>query len=88
VLGRLGATSQSPGEHGSVSLVEGEIPAGRLGELRQQLPGLTGGEGLLASEFARYRPMRGEFPVRRRTDHNPLRRQEYLLHLQRGVPAF
>jgi ribosomal protection tetracycline resistance protein len=88
VLGRLGATSQSPGVHGSVSLVEGEIPAGRLGELRQQLPGLTGGEGLLDSEFARYREMRGEFPVRRRTDHNPLRRQEYLLHVQRGVPAF
>jgi ribosomal protection tetracycline resistance protein len=87
VLGRLGAVSQSPSVHGSASLVEGEIPAGRLGELRQQLPGLTGGEGLLDSEFARYRQLRGKAPVRRRTDHNPLRREEYLLHVQRGVPV-
>jgi ribosomal protection tetracycline resistance protein len=72
---------------GSASLVEGEIPAGRLGELRQQLPGLTGGEGLLDSAFARYRQLRGEVPVRHRTDHNPLRREEYLLHVQRGVPV-
>jgi ribosomal protection tetracycline resistance protein len=86
VLGRLGAVSQSPSVHGSASLVEGEIPAGRLGDLRQQLPGLTGGEGLLASEFARYHRLQGEVPVRRRTDHNPLRREEYLLHVQRGVP--
>ena len=87
VLGRLGAVSQSPSVQRSASLVEGEIPAGRLGELRHQLPGLTGGEGLLESEFARYRQLRGVVPVRRRTDHNPLRREEYLLHVQRGVPA-
>jgi ribosomal protection tetracycline resistance protein len=88
LLGRLGAVSQSPFVHGSASLVEGEIPAGRLGELRQQLPGLTGGEGMLDSQFARYRQLRGAVPVRRRTDHNPLRREEYLLHVHRGVPAF
>jgi ribosomal protection tetracycline resistance protein len=88
LLGRLGAVSQPPAGHGSASLVEGEILAGRLGELRQQLPGLTGGEGLLDSQFACYRQMqRGEVPVRQRTDHNPLRREEYLLHVQRGVPA-
>ncbi len=88
MLGRLGAVSQSPFVRGSASLVEGEIPAGRLGELRQQLPGLTGGEGLLDSEFARYRQLPGTVPVRRRTDHNPLSREEYLLHVHRGVPAF
>lgn len=88
MLGRLGAVSHSPGVYGSASLVEGEIPAGRLGELRQQLPGLTGGEELLDSEFARYRELRGAVPVRRRTDYNPLRREEYLLHVHRGVPAF
>ncbi len=86
-LARLGAVSKPPGVHGSASLVEGEIPAGRIQELRQQLPGLTGGEGLLDSEFARYRHLRGEVPVRPRTDHNPLRREEYLLRMNRGVPA-
>jgi ribosomal protection tetracycline resistance protein len=87
VLARLGAAWQAPGVRESASIVEGEIPAGRIRELEQHLPGLTGGEGMLESEFARYRQVRGDIPVRPRTDHNPLRREEYLLHVQRGVPA-
>jgi ribosomal protection tetracycline resistance protein len=87
VLGRLGGVGRPPGVHDSAAIVEGEIPAGRLGELRQQLPELTSGEGLLEAQFAGYRQTRGEVPVRLRTDHNPLRREEYLLHVQRGVPA-
>ncbi len=85
VLARLGAVSQPRGVHGSASLLNGEIPAGRIQELRQQLPALTAGEGLLESEFARYRQIRGEIPIRPRTDHNPLHRQQYLLRVQRGA---
>jgi ribosomal protection tetracycline resistance protein len=84
-LARLGAVSQPAGALGSASVVGGEIPAGRVQELRQQLPGLTAGEGLLESEFARYRQIRGEIPIRPRTDHNPLHRQQYLLRVQRGA---
>jgi ribosomal protection tetracycline resistance protein len=87
MLARLGAAWQAPSVQGSANILEGEIPAGQVQELRQQLPGLTGGEGVLESQFARYRQMRGDIPVRPRTDHNPLRREEYLLHVQRGVPA-
>jgi ribosomal protection tetracycline resistance protein len=29
--------------------------------------------------------VRGDVPDRPRTDHNPLNRKEYLLHVQRGV---
>ena len=87
MLGRVGADWQAPGVQGSASIVEGEIPAGRIRDLRQHLPGLTGGEWVLESEFARYRQVRGDIPVRPRTDHNPLRREGYLLHVQRGVPA-
>ena len=36
-------------------VVEGEIPAAQVHELRRQLPGLTRGEGVLESEFSRYR---------------------------------
>jgi len=43
---------------------------------------------VLESEFARYQEVSGEFPVRRRTDHNPLCRDEYLLHIQRGALTF
>jgi ribosomal protection tetracycline resistance protein len=84
-VARLEGTPQGPGEPGSVSVVEGEIPAGRVHDLRLQLPSLTRGEGVLESQFARYRPVRGEAPSRRRTDVNPLNRREYLLAVQRGV---
>jgi ribosomal protection tetracycline resistance protein len=87
MLARLGAAWRAPGVQGSASIVEGEIPAGRIRELRQHLPGLAGGEGVLESELARYRPVRGSIPVRPRTDLNPLRREDYLLRVQRGVPA-
>jgi ribosomal protection tetracycline resistance protein len=54
-------------------------------ELRQQLPGLTRGEGVLDCAFYRYRPVRGPNPTRPRWDNNPLDRKEYLLRVKRGV---
>ena len=51
----------------------------------QQLPALTRGEGVLECAFDRYQPVRGAVPDRPRTDHNPLNRKEYLLHVVRGV---
>ena len=86
-LARTGATGQEPasGQDGSW-VVTGEIPAGRVHDLQQQVPGLTGGEGMLESAFARYQDVRGRpFPVRPRTDRNPLHREEYLLHVRRQV---
>ena len=65
--------------------IEGEIPAARVQTLRQQLPALTRGEGVMESAFERYRPARGTPPTRPRTDHNPLDRKEYLLHVLRRV---
>ena len=48
-------------------------------------PALTRGEGVLESAFDRYQPVRGAPPARPRTDHNPLDRKEYLLHVVRRV---
>jgi ribosomal protection tetracycline resistance protein len=87
VLGRLRATQQTPDVAGEAAVVAGEIPAGQVHDLQQQLPALTRGEGVLESEFARYQRVRGEPPARRRTDHDPLDRRAYLLHVQRGVAA-
>ncbi|MGP4097025.1 hypothetical protein [Nonomuraea sp. KM90] len=81
VLARLGAIPRTQ----LSSLVEGEIPAARVHELEQQLPSLTRGEGVLECDFDRYRPVRGPVPRRPRTDHNPLNRKEYLLHVVRRV---
>jgi ribosomal protection tetracycline resistance protein len=56
--------------------------------LQQQLPSLTRGEGTLESAFDHYQLVRGEIPARPRSDHNPLNRKEYLLHVARGVAGF
>ena len=65
-LGRLGAAAGVPAPRGELSLLETTLPASRVQELRRQLPGLTGGEGVLESEFAGYQPVTGDPPVRRR----------------------
>ena len=85
VLAGLGAVPRATIPQGSSYLVEGEIPAARVHQLTQQLPGLTGGEGVLEAAFDHYRPVRGPVPSRPRTDHNPLNRKEYLLHVLRRV---
>ena len=85
VLARLDAVPGTPVPRGSSYLLEGEIPAARVHELQQQLSALTRGEGALETAFDRYRPVRGPFPIRPRTDHNPLDRKAYLRQvLRRG----
>jgi ribosomal protection tetracycline resistance protein len=54
LIGRLGGLPEAPVSHRAACTIEGEIPAARVHELRRQLPGLTRGEGVLESEFARY----------------------------------
>lgn len=84
-LARLGAVAQTTTLRGPSCLVEGEIPVAHVHALRQQLPALTRGEGVLESAFARYQPIRGEPPTRPRTDQNPLDRKAYLLRVTRRV---
>ena len=84
-LTRLRAVPQSPSIHGQSYVLEGAIPAARVHELQQQLPPLTRGEGVLESAFDHYQPAPGPTPRRARSDHNPLDRREYLLHVVRRV---
>jgi ribosomal protection tetracycline resistance protein len=84
-LARLDGVAHTQTTTGPVCLVEGDIPAARVHELRRRLPGLTRGEAVLESAFDHHRPVRGSVPTRPRTDHNPLNRKEYLLHVQRRV---
>lgn len=85
VLARLGAVLRSSTMRGSAYSLEGHVPAARVNELRQRLPAATSGEGVLEITFHRYRPVFGNIPVRPRSDHNPLNRKEYLLHVVRRV---
>ncbi len=84
-LAQLRAVPQQPAVQGSAYVIEGEIPAARVHELRQVLPTVTSGEGVLESAFDHYQLVAGRSPTRPRTDHNPLNRKEYLLAVNRRV---
>jgi ribosomal protection tetracycline resistance protein len=85
LLAQARAVSQPSATRDSLCLIDGEIPANRVHELRRALPRVTRGEGVLESDFDHYRPVCGAPPTRARSDHNPLDRKEYLLHVLRRV---
>jgi ribosomal protection tetracycline resistance protein len=64
-LGRLGAGATTPSPRGELAVLEATLPASRVQDLRRQLPGLTGGEGVLEAEFAGYQPVPCDPPRRR-----------------------
>ena len=82
-LARLAAVPLSAAVHTRTCTLDGEIPAARVHELQLLLSTLTRGEGVLDSAFDHCQPVRGPAPSRPRTDHNPLDRKEYLLHVVR-----
>jgi len=86
-LARLGAAVETPSLEGKLSTIETVLPAARAHDLQRQLPRLTGGEGVLESSFAGYKPVSGDQPTRGRTTANPLNLGEYMMHLARRVGA-
>jgi ribosomal protection tetracycline resistance protein len=77
-LARLEAVTHTV-EWGRTTLtMEGDIAAVKVHELQRLLPALSRGEGVLESIFDHYRAVRGEPPIRQRTDRDPLNRGEYL----------
>lgn len=84
-LARLHAVPQTQELRGASYIVEGEIPAAQVNELRRLFPALTRGDGVLECVFDRYHAVPAPIPSRPRTDQNPLDRKEYLLHVTRRV---
>ena len=82
-IGRLGAAATMPTPRGELSVLETDLRASRVQELRRRLPGLTGGEGVLDAEFVGYEPVDGEPPIRKRTTPDPLNLDEYLAQVGR-----
>jgi ribosomal protection tetracycline resistance protein len=80
-LARLQAVPGVPEVRGADCLLEGDIPAAHVHQLRLELPGLTRGEGVLECAFERYQEVAGVPPARPRSDFNPLSREQYLLHV-------
>jgi ribosomal protection tetracycline resistance protein len=64
-LARLGAVVQAPALSDELTVIDSVLSAEQLRELQRQLSGLTSGEGVLESEFAGYRPVTGDPPIRR-----------------------
>ncbi|HEX4741373.1 MAG TPA: translation factor GTPase family protein [Caulobacteraceae bacterium] len=84
-LGKLEAEMRGQASEGRLVVIEGEIAVRYVHALQQRLPGLAQGEGVLETTFSRHRPVRGEPPVRARTDANPLDMKEYLQNLTRRL---
>lgn len=82
-LGRLGAGAATPSTRGELSVLEATLSASDVQELRRRLPGLTGGESVLDSEFAGYQRVTGEPPARRRLTPDPRNLEEYLAQVGR-----
>lgn len=84
VLGALPGVRAVPRETEMAGLdyrLVGTIPAANVHALQQRVPTLTHGEGLLETAASAFHPVTGEVPARRRTDHDPLHRREYLLRV-------
>jgi ribosomal protection tetracycline resistance protein len=83
VLARIGGRVTGPFSANGVSHVSAVLPVARVRDLQHQLPGLTGGEGVLEQRFGGYQPV-GEHPPRReRSAPSPLQRDEWLAWLAR-----
>ena len=87
-VSRLGGVVGTPSPRGNLSVIEALLPASRAQDLRRQLPGLTGGEGVVETSFGGYQRVRGAPPTRRRTMANPLNRDTYLAGVARRASRF
>src|SRR5262249_62271406 len=58
-LSQLGASVETPQLNGDQAVIVTSLPSARVRSLREQLPGLTGGEGLVDSSFGGYHPVGG-----------------------------
>jgi ribosomal protection tetracycline resistance protein len=63
-LARLGAATPMPQLDGELGVVTAMLPSAQVRGLQEQLPGLTGGEGVLDTSFGGYEPVHGSFPAR------------------------
>jgi Elongation factor G C-terminus len=61
-LTRLGTATEMPLLDAELSVVTAMLPSAQVRSLQEQIPGLTGGEGVLDASFGGYEPIQGSFP--------------------------
>jgi ribosomal protection tetracycline resistance protein len=81
-LSHLRAVFDQPILRGDTFLLCGTLPVATSEEFKRELPAFTEGEGVFLAEESGFRKIEGEYPTRKRTDHNPLHRREYLSHVR------
>jgi ribosomal protection tetracycline resistance protein len=81
-LSELRAVYNQPILHNDTFLLTGILPVETSEAFRRALPSFTEGEGVFVVQPAGFLKREGAFPIRKRMDHNPLNRKEYLLHVQ------
>ena len=81
-LSQLRAVYEQPILHNDMFLLTGTLPMATTEEFRRELPSFTEGEGVFLAQEAGFLKKEGEYPTRKRMDHNPLNRKEYLLYVQ------
>jgi ribosomal protection tetracycline resistance protein len=82
-LSQLRAVYEQPVLQNDTFFLTGTLPVATTEEFRRELPSFTEGEGVFMVQEGGFLKIEGEFPTRKRMDHNPLNRKEYLLHVQR-----
>jgi ribosomal protection tetracycline resistance protein len=82
-LTALRAVFDQPILRGDSFLLTGALPVSTTETFRRALPSFTGGEGVFMVHGTGFLKIDGEYPTRKRRDHNPLNRDEYLLYTQR-----
>ena len=81
-LSQLRAVYEQPILRNDTFLLTGMLPVATTEEFRRELPSFTEGEGVFMAQEAWFLKIEGECPTRKRMDHNPLNRKEYLLYIQ------
>lgn len=77
------AVFDRPNLHSDIFLLTGTLPVAATEEFKASLRAFTEGEGVLLTQPSGFRKIEGAFPTRKRGDHNPLNRKEYMLHILR-----
>ena len=66
LLGHLTARVEGQFAANEMATISARLPTSNLAEVKQRLPGLTSGQGVLEDEFAGFEPVLGPAPERRR----------------------
>jgi ribosomal protection tetracycline resistance protein len=80
-LQRLGGRVRGQISANGMSTIDAVLPVARVRQLRNQLPGLSMGEGILETRFGGYQPIGSDPPRRQRSGPSPLERDAWLASL-------